>query len=294
MRNQIIKVVLFFVLFFIAPNGLQAGKDLAVTKLNGPVQIDGKVDEWSKLGSTSWQNVILSNSDWRDSTNVEEEIEDIDISVKVGSFNERVYFALRWKDSRPDVAYKPWKLRGRHYKRRRSVDDMLVLRFRLGDVFSECMLINKPYVTDLWRWSAGRSNISGFADDMIHRFSNVPFDSPSMEYQGDRGLLYFQKNMDSGSGGWKLSKRPVKGGEYVVSGVNNLSLPTGSRADVAAKGVWSKGFWYLEMSRAFKTGDDEDVVFSQQTATEFQIGVFHPGYKLRKFISKTLRITMNN
>ena len=51
--------------------------------------------------------------------------------------------------------------------------------------------------------------------------------------------------------------------------------PTGSIADVEAKGVWRDGRWYLEMSRKLDTGHDDDVVIPVNGSVEIAVALFN-------------------
>lgn len=272
---------------------LLAAERIPVLQLSGPVQVDGDLNEWASLGQSTYLPVPLHFSEWRtkDEENTEEE-EDREARIMAGIYNQTLYFAIRWKDPTSNNFYKPWKFRRGKYQKQRKLDDLFVFRFRVGEKFSRCMLSSTTYQTDLWRWSAGRSNLSGVADDMIHRFSGTPFDTPSVEYDGKRGTVYFQKQMDPGSGGWTDTPKPKRGSGLSVPGIITEKPPEGSRSDVLAKGQWNEGYWSLEVSRSLKTSDPDDVVFKPGAVSEFQIGAFFSGYKLKKFISKILELDL--
>ena len=51
--------------------------------------------------------------------------------------------------------------------------------------------------------------------------------------------------------------------------------PSGSMADVTAKGSWKDGFWTVEFSRRLSTGDPADVVFMPGRDTYFSLAVFN-------------------
>lgn len=46
-----------------------------------------------------------------------------------------------------------------------------------------------------------------------------------------------------------------------------LSAPSGSRGDIAQAAIWEDGTWYTEFARKLDTGHDDDVQFSDLTAT---------------------------
>ncbi len=48
-------------------------------------------------------------------------------------------------------------------------------------------------------------------------------------------------------------------------------IPSGSVADIKAKGLWDEGFWTIEFSRCLNTGQEDDVQF--QVKKEYFFGV---------------------
>ncbi|MBF0143501.1 MAG: hypothetical protein HQL57_05425 [Magnetococcales bacterium] len=276
----------------LSPEGAWAEpvRRLGVTPLSAPVVVDGDLGEWSALGSAAAEPIPLQLSETleEEETPPPGEEKPPALEIQLGIHGRRLYVGARWADPTPSQEYKPWRRQGGRFQQQRLVDDMFVLRFQTGESFSSCMLANRPYVTDLWRWSAGRSDLTGIADDMIHRFSDKPFDQPSVEYEGLRGMVYFLKAMDSGTGGWQMTARPEGSQGGVVPGTETRVPPQGSRADVVAKGSWRDGYWSLEMGRDFSTGDPEDVLFEPGKGIVFQGGVFLAGYKMKKYITPSL------
>ena len=54
--------------------------------------------------------------------------------------------------------------------------------------------------------------------------------------------------------------------------------PTGSRADVRAKGVWSNGQWTIEFARKLNTGHDDDVAFTPGDIYLFGVACYAMAY----------------
>ena len=173
----------------------------------------------------------------------------------------------------------------------RVADDMLALRFHTAGSFSDCMISGRDYTADVWRWSAGRSQLAGMADDLQHVFSLKPLDRAA-EYETEHGTLYNKNTMDPGEPGWSIAPRPrdVSGGVKV--GALGGGPEHGSRADVAAFGAWTDGRWTVELARKLATGDAEDVRFVPGTPVTGQLAFFNPGYRMQKQISAVLLLEM--
>lgn len=257
--------------------------------LDHPITVDGKIGEWLSPEQGAAWTLPMTDSDWQsggesgNATRPEEP--DKELRIWMGHRDGRLYLAAQWPDKTQNALYKPWKLSQGQYIRANTGDDMFAVRFQLGDSFSRCMWSNASYRTDLWRWSAGRSNLAGIADDMSHAFSDRPFDQPAREYEGNKGLVYLLNRLDEGYPGWQAVPQPPPGTDAVVPGIAMAGLPAGSRADVAARGVWENGVWTLEMARAFETGDPGDVVLVAEGEQVAQFAVFYPGYRFRKFVT---------
>ena len=64
--------------------------------------------------------------------------------------------------------------------------------------------------------------------------------------------------------------------------------PTGSIADVKAKGVWRDGKWYLELARKLDTGHADDAVIPAAGEIEIAIAGFNGVSGKRHSVSETL------
>lgn len=142
--------------------------------------------------------------------------------------------------------------------------------------------------TDLWFWMAGISNVYAQVDD---RFLDDSVDPEYMKaaLKPDRGDAGFYKN------GYKTPVEkiaPVRPTKKLIEGLSVEDTPypliqqmeditsykifkagdkepfiyfsgppSGSRADVIGKGVWSKGKWTLEISRKLDTTHKDDMPF---------------------------------
>ncbi len=207
--------------------------------------------------------------------------------LRAGVHADRIYFLIHWAVERSDSLYRHWKRSGKRWRRSNSKDDMLALRFEIGGDFDSCMVSGKEYQVDLWRWSAGRSDKLGIADDMHHAYSPNFIDN-AIAYSTVERTVYIVKRYDSGSKGWRHHTRPKEKKAKVVEGIILDEKVRGSVTDVEAKGHWLDGIWTLELSRQLRTDDSTDVVFRKGEEIVGQLAFFNAGYRLRKQISETL------
>jgi len=68
----------------------------------------------------------------------------------------------------------------------------------------------------------------------------------------------------------------------------NTENPTGSIADVKAKGVWANGMWRLEIKRKLNTGNPDDVLLKKGETLKVGIGIFNRSEADDHNISETL------
>ena len=94
---------------------------------------------------------------------------------------------------------------------------------------------------DLWIWRAGRTDPSGFAEDLYF-------------YGKDKNIII---KYDSGTICWYSRYFGKFAGERLPRFFQRA--PAGSAADVRARGKWSGGKWTIEFARKLKTGNNDDL-----------------------------------
>lgn len=257
--------------------------DLPVRPVSSPPVIDGELDDW---GNDGWSAIPIHPAVEGDDKNL---VGKIVVSGKGLYSGDRVYFAFRWADNKADTVYKDWVWRGNRYRRGKQLDDMFGLRFEMSGDYDSCMLSDKSYDVDVWVWSAGRSALHDYADDMTQQISNRMLENAA-EHEGPNGqIVYIKKRRDAGEAGY-TNTRPNrrKKTETQLPGIEATEGPTGSLADVSAKGIWKDGHWQLELSRKLDTGNDDDVVLKPGGVHRGAIAVFNRGGAEHKSNSDTL------
>lgn len=270
----------------------QAPQVVPVVVLAQAPKIDGNLSEW---GSDGWTKVAVKPAlEKADRVKFGMSPEDdknqtgsLTVQIKVGVNADKVYFAMKYPDASADTAYRLWEWRGDKYAEGKQREDMFALRFHMSGDFDRSMLGTKDYTVDTWQWSAARTNPTGFAEDQMHHMTTVMLENAAEYSMPDGKTIYIRKQRDAGAPIYKTLPRPKENkGEKVPS--FELATPSGSSADVAAKGEWRSGNWQLEVGRVLNTQHADDVVFKPGQKLLGQIAVFNKGFSEHKSISEPL------
>lgn len=265
---------------------------IKVAALKDAPAVDGDLTEWGKTG---WIKIPIKpavDASERQKMGLEGEDRNftgkIEVQLKAGVAKGRLYVAIRWPDDAADVEHKGWDWSSSRYLESKRREDMFAIRFHLDGEYDRSMLSSKTYKVDMWLWSAARTNPAGLAEDLTHTFSLTPIES-SAEYavQGI-GTVNIKKLRDSGTPAYKLIRPPREKSADHLPGVELNASPSGSVADVSAKGIWKAGYWNLELSRALNTTHPDDVTFKPGDRTLGQIAVFNHSSDEHKSISEPL------
>jgi hypothetical protein len=245
--------------------------------------LDGDIKEW---GTEGWSSIAVKPAVKDDEDN---HTGNLTVEYKAVIADSDLYIASRWPDKKPDEEYKNWVWKKKKYKRGDKVDDMFAVRFDMDGDYDACMIAEKTYKVDLWVWSAGRSNPAGFANDMWHLITTNMIENAA-EYKGPTGkMVYIKKYADEGTPIFENTKPDRKKfTEKKLPGIQWPGNPSGSVADVQAKGVWSDGYWSLEMKRSLDTKNPDDVVFKPGESIIGSIAVYNKGAAEHKSVSGDL------
>lgn len=262
---------------------------IAAPALKEAPHVDGKLGEWGRDGWTKIKVVPAIAKQDREKFGLEGEDRNatgnLTVEFKAGIAQGRLFVALRWPDDAADLDYKGWEWTGNRYVEGRRRDDMLAMRFHMDGDFDRSMLAGKNYRADIWLWSAARTNPAGFAEDWMHVISSKPLENAAEYEVKGIGTVYIKKIRDAGNPIYKFTRAPKEKAADRLPSFEILPSPSGSVADVSAKGAWASGFWNLEMSRKLDTGNPDDAVFKPGQKLPTQIAVFNRGSDENKSIS---------
>ena len=186
------------------------------------------------------------------------------VSIKSVYADNYIAFWVRWQDAtRDDQGHKPWvwNAEEKSYAQGRQQEDAMALAFELSGPFSADMLSPVDAVWDLWTWKATRSDPVGYALDKTHRYSTTKPEGKSKQYTARNGSpIWIQRPDDAGASTQQSLAAPSEYSADVVPAYA-LKTPSGSAADVRAKGHWEDGYWTVELLRKLNTGHADDTAF---------------------------------
>ena len=263
-----------------------------VSRLAAAPAVDGALADWPKDG---WTPIRLSPAvaaGEREKFGLDPEDRNhtgnIAVDLRAGVFGDRIYFALRWPDDAADTEYKGWEWLGNRYVEGKKRDDGAALRFHLSGDYDRSMLSAKTYVADVWFWSAARTNPTGHAEDWTHRISTRMIEDAAEYAVKGLGTVYIKKVRDEGQGPYRFLPRPKTKIAGRLPSFELVKSPSGSAADVLAKGRWSQGKWSLEFSRKLSTGNPDDASFAAGQTILGQVAVFNRSGDENKSVSEPL------
>lgn len=218
--------------------------------LNAP-SVDGDDTDWKGVPVT----VVSLHSTKPDSV-----VKAGHVSVRGGTYGDRVFLLVEWEDDSADTVHKPWVWNRELNKYRKGPqrEDRLAVQFSMDTDYSTNWRSGKAFTADTWHWKASRSNPLGLAHDKSLIVSRSKLLRAYKMPIADGNHVYISRPSDSGDKLYKTTRYRRLEKEFMPKYVLHDS-PQGSVADVAARGVWSDGKWRLELSRKLSTGNDDDV-----------------------------------
>ena len=187
-----------------------------------------------------------------------------------------VYFLVSWEDSTESVSHKTWLWNADSgvYEQGDDREDMLALAFEHTGPFNADMLDGIKAVWDVWHWKAFRTNPLGRATDKTHHYTpSKPVGKAKSHTAANDEEIWIARPEDAGDSVEKKRKAPTAfSGQRVAQ--YTPGTPTGSAADVRAKGSWASGRWTLELSRRLNTGHADDTTFERGRSYRMAIAAF--------------------
>lgn len=169
-----------------------------------------------------------------------------------------LHLLARWPDATGDVEHKVWTaMPGGKMVPGLEREDVFAVSFPISGEFTGDMLSPVECVWDVWHWKSARTDPAGYAMDKSHRNSFT--DPGGKRYQHafeDGTRLHITRPEDAGTSATRTIPAPPGGSgrtpQYAAQ------TPSGSAADVRAKGEWREGWWTVEFARKLATGNADD------------------------------------
>ena len=189
------------------------------------------------------------------------------VVVRAAYDDAHIYLAATWGDeTRNDQGHRSWQwdaFQGA-YVEGQDREDMLGVAFEHTGALVANMLAGVDANWDVWHWMAFRTNPQGYAMDRMHLLMTAEPGGRSRanRYQTPDGRdTWISRPEDAGDS--LTVDRPAPAtfaGDRVAR--FTPGRPTGSAADVRAKGEWADSNWTVEFSRKLDTGHDDDTRLS--------------------------------
>ena len=241
-----------------------AGQTLTLEALTAPgkMTVDGDPSDWAAHPGIV---VTLQGNGGVDS-----------VELKAAVRGDRIYLLAIWQDSTESRLHKPykWDEATGKYRRTQQLEDRFAVSFAMIGDFSANKLSGAEFTADVWHWKASRSDPAGVAHDKMWKVSRSAFPKAKKFKSPDGTTVYMRRMSDKGDRLYKPLKYTTRQDDIMPRYQVNLK-PSGSIADVRARGVWKDGRWYLEMSRLLNTGNADDAVIPRTGEIEIAVAGFN-------------------
>jgi len=185
------------------------------------------------------------------------------VEIRSVHTDTHLYFLVTWEDGEASVSHKTWVWNPdtKRYDEGKDREDMFALGFEHSGTFNVNMLSGDTATWDVWHWKAFRTNPQGYAMDKSHHYTLEKPGIKAKSYEAKNGkTIWIARPEDAGDTVERKQPAPTKfKGNKVVQYLPGK--PSGSAADVHAKGAWSDGRWTLELGRKLNTGHPRDDTF---------------------------------
>lgn len=242
-------LVLFTLFTLIATPSPASATDLVAVKVTKEAVIDGRADEafWARATAVTSRDPVAG----------------IDITLKAAHNGEKIFLLAAFADETENREHRTlkWDAAIGAYVNGPEREDVLVLKWSMvsypvGLTLRETV----PYQADIWFWKAMRTDPSGYADDKVHLYRGDKMKDSTMLVSRDGTVFYLSRPGDQGNAAYHTILYTGFKSERVPK--YEQQQPTGSRADIRAKGVWRDKGWTIEFARALDTGHADDVLFT--------------------------------
>lgn len=187
-----------------------------------------------------------------------------------------IYFLVSWEDPTQDISHKSWvwNAEKKAYEEGPDREDMFALGFAHTGDFTADMLSPVDSVWEIWHWKAFRTNPQGYAMDKTHRYSrSKPKGRANAHRARDGSEIWISRPEDAGE---TVEKKQAAPSTYQGDRVPQYipGNPSGSTADVRAKGIWANGRWTLEFERRLDPSQPDDTTFDLARSYKMALATF--------------------
>jgi len=271
---------LYICLHILIPSLASAFQTIPVRQLPSAPVLDGSHSDW---GESSFVHIPLVQT-------LEDGKSDVtSVSVMAGVHGEYFFLYAQWKDGKWNRIHKPfvWSETEERYIRGPQREDRFSIQFEMEGEYTTQWFSGNEFKADMWHWKSSRTNPAGLAHDKMTVITVEPV-KRAYKAAGKNGkTIYIYRPSDTGDKIYS-SKRYSKKQDPVMPKYTVLPNPSGSIADVKAKGVWKDGMWHLEIKRLLNTGNEDDLAFEKGQPVKAGIGIFNASETTDHNVSDTL------
>ncbi len=200
---------------------------------------------------------------------------EIPVTIKALYTDEQIFFLVSYPDPDESVTHKAltWDKEEQIYKPGPEREDTFIFKWNMESRPVDLSVkSDDEFMADIWFWKAVRTDPVGYADDKYQQFSRTKQKKAKKVTSKSGQDMYLVRRGDEGASAYK--NNIVVDYEKEKMPPFTLQDPTGSRADIKAKGKWAQGRWTIEFSRALDTGHEDDVAFDLTQSYLFGISRF--------------------
>ena len=256
------------------PLPVLGGQQLVALRTDSPPVIDGMGND------AAWQSAVRVTTT--------DPIADIPIELQAVYTDVNVYVKARFPDATENREHKTlvWNSDLELYRTGTKREDSFILKWSMEPVPVDMSLqSHKPYRADIWYWKAMRTDAMGYADDKLHIYSIHEIEHAQQITLPSGKRMFLSRPSDSGTSTYKSIAYEKFVGDTMVR--YTYQQPTGSRADIRAKGHWSDGYWTIEFQRKMITGNVDDIQFDPALTYDFGVSRYEisgtaPNFRLEQ------------
>ena len=225
---------------------LFAGQDIIAARVNQAPVVDGAAEDpaWTRC-----QDYVTHDR-----------VGGIDVTLRAAYTDSHIFFLVQFPDPDESLRHKYWVWNHdlKLYETGPEREDTFIFKWSMTGNQADLGLRSETgYTADIWFWKANRTDPVGKADDKIQTLGVVqkPKTQPLTNQSGRS--TYLSRRGDRG----RSAYQPVIHVDYQGDRIPQFENrpPSGSRADVQARGVWKAGVWTIEFSRNLVTGHADDL-----------------------------------
>lgn len=201
-----------------------------------------------------------------------DKVGNIDINLKAVYTDKEIFFLVSFPDPDESRKHKDWVWNKdlEIYEIGPEREDTFELMWNMEkDPVDLSVYSDQPHTLDVWFWKACRTDSNGFSDDKMDILGNDQKRNANKLTSKSGKTMYLQRLGDQGEEAFE----EIIPADYAGDRLRNFvsRVPSGSRADIRAKGIWSDGRWTIEFARALVTGYLDDIQLAP--GKNYQFGV---------------------